>query len=177
MHHPARRMVALLTALLVMTGVAPMTSASAAAVPRVPDYGPQIDAHAKYEAENTCLYPKVQPGVLKVRDLIKATYGPYASSTWDFHTTRSCSGTGSSGHHQGRALDWMLDSGNAAERDVADSYLKWLLATDRYGNKHAMARRMGVMNIIWNRQIFDLYRPADGWKPYTGPTRTPTTST
>lgn len=62
MHHPARRMFALLTALLVMTGVAPMTSASAAAVPKVLDYGAQIDAYAKYEAENTCLYPRSSPG-------------------------------------------------------------------------------------------------------------------
>ena len=169
MRQLVRRLVALLSVLAVAAAISPMSAASAAPpVPKVPDYGTQIDAYSKYEAETQCLYPQVQPGVLKMRDLIKATYGSYASSAYDFHTTRYCSGSGSSGHHEGRALDWMLNASNTAEREVADSYLAWLLATDKYGNKHAMARRMGVMYIIWNKKVFGLYRPADGWQPYTG---------
>lgn len=61
MRHLVRRLVALLSVLVVLAGVAPMTSASAAAVPTVPDYGPQTDAYATYEAETQCLCPKVTP--------------------------------------------------------------------------------------------------------------------
>jgi putative cell wall-binding protein len=146
--------------------VGPVTAASATPTPSVPDYGPDIDAYADYEAEDSCRYPEVQPGVLEVQGLIEDTYGSYARS---FHTTRYCSGSGgSSGHHEGRALDWMLDAYDGDERAIAESYLDWLLATDKYGNEHAMARRMGLTYIIWNRQIFRMYRPSVGWQPYTG---------
>jgi hypothetical protein len=45
--------------------------------------------------------------------------------------------------------------------------LNWLLATDQYNNKHAMARRLGIMYIIWNRQIWASSRASEGWRPYT----------
>ena len=31
-----------------------------------------------------------------------------------------------------------------------------------------MARRLGVMDPIWTRQIFRMYRANEGWTPYTG---------
>jgi len=70
-------------------------------------------------------------------------------------------------HEEGRALDYMLDANNAADRAVANDFLGWLLATDQYGNQHAMARRLGVMYIIWNRQIWGAYRASEGWRTYS----------
>ena len=53
-------------------------------------------------------------------------------------------------HAEGRALDWHLDARSAADRHAADRLIKLLLAPDRAGNRHALARRMGIQEIIWN---------------------------
>jgi hypothetical protein len=53
-------------------------------------------------------------------------------------------------HAEGRALDWHLDVGDPADRSAARDVIRLLLATDRAGNEHALARRMGVQEIIWD---------------------------
>jgi hypothetical protein len=53
-------------------------------------------------------------------------------------------------HAEGRALDWHLDVHNAGDRRAARKLILTLLATDKAGNPHALARRMGVQEIIWN---------------------------
>jgi hypothetical protein len=55
----------------------------------------------------------------------------------------------------------------AAEKAQVEDFLGWLLATDRYGNQHAMARRTGVMYLVWNNKMWRAYRPKDGWQPQT----------
>ena len=82
--------------------------------------------------------------------------------------TRPCSGTGSSGHHAGRAVDWTRNAALPDQKAQADDFIAWLLATDAYGNPHANARRLGVSYIIWNTQMFRLYDVGRGWQPYTG---------
>jgi hypothetical protein len=53
-------------------------------------------------------------------------------------------------HSEGRALDWHLDARNAADRRAGTRLIGLLLAPDRAGNAHALARRMGVQEIIWD---------------------------
>jgi hypothetical protein len=53
-------------------------------------------------------------------------------------------------HSEGRALDWHLDAGDPTDRRAARRFIRLLLATDRAGNRHALARRMGIQEIIWN---------------------------
>ena len=53
-------------------------------------------------------------------------------------------------HAEGRALDWHLDARNRGERRAANRLIKLLLAPDRQGNPHALARRMGIQEIIFN---------------------------
>jgi hypothetical protein len=53
-------------------------------------------------------------------------------------------------HAEGRAVDWHLDSAVPADRRAARALIALLLATDRSGNPHALARRMGVQELIWN---------------------------
>jgi len=53
-------------------------------------------------------------------------------------------------HAEGRAIDWHLSVHVAADRRAARRLILMLLATDRVGNTHALARRMGVQEIIWN---------------------------
>jgi hypothetical protein len=53
-------------------------------------------------------------------------------------------------HAEGRAIDWHLDAHKRADRRAARRLIMTLLATDRVGNPHALARRMGVQEIIWD---------------------------
>ena len=53
-------------------------------------------------------------------------------------------------HAEGRAIDWHLDARNAADRRAGRRLIKLLLAPDRLGNPHALARRMGIQEIIWD---------------------------
>jgi hypothetical protein len=53
-------------------------------------------------------------------------------------------------HAEGRAVDWHLDAARAADRPEARRLIELFLATDSAGNAHALARRMGIQEIIWN---------------------------
>jgi hypothetical protein len=53
-------------------------------------------------------------------------------------------------HSEGRAIDWHLDARNPADRRAGRRLIKLLLAPDGAGNPHALARRMGVQEIIWD---------------------------
>jgi hypothetical protein len=53
-------------------------------------------------------------------------------------------------HADGRALDWHLDVHDKRDRAEAWRLIGMLLAPDRVGNPEALARRMGVQEIIWD---------------------------
>jgi hypothetical protein len=127
--------------------------------PVVPSFGAEIDDYAKYDGQKTCESSE-KPGVKAFRDLILATY-PCTSSSG---ISRECSSGGTSEHKEGRAWDWGLDYPHPA----ATALLAWLTATDARGNSHAMARRFGIMYMIWNRQIWKAYQAEKGWQHYTG---------
>lgn len=118
-----------------------------------------IDDYAAYDGQDTCLSTE-QPGVVAFRELVMATY-PCTSAGG---ILRDCAAGGTSEHKEGRAWDWMVDVGDRAPEDL----LAWLLAPDASGNTHAMARRLGLMYIVWNRQIWRAYRAEEGWLPYSG---------
>ncbi|HEX6682138.1 MAG TPA: VCBS repeat-containing protein [Candidatus Limnocylindrales bacterium] len=155
-----RRAAVLLAAVAAALMIAP---SAAQAAPPTPAFGPAIDAYAAYDGQNTC-DPTAKPGVVGFRDLLNRTYGTHTSGI-----SRACDSGGTSEHKEGRALDYHFNYGNPAQRADAADLLAWLLATDRYGNRHAMARRLGMMYIIWNHQIWEAYRPGAGWQAYTGP--------
>jgi len=123
----------------------------------------QIEPYPAYDGQSTCS-PSPKPGMVSFKDMFLRAY-PGSGS---YGISRDCSVGGTSEHKEGRAWDWALDAGSAADRRIADAAIAWLLATDQYGHRHAMARRLGVMYIIWNRRIFKLYQPNEGWQPYSG---------
>ena len=151
--------------LVVLVAIGGSSPARAAAVPPTRDFGAAIDTYSAYEPENTC-DPTEKPGPQAVRQLILATYGSMQSTD----ITRPCAanGTATDGHQAGRALDWMRNAADPVQKDQVDSFVSWLLADDKYGNHQAMARRLGVMYMIWNRQMFRMYDVGRGWQPYTG---------
>lgn len=53
-------------------------------------------------------------------------------------------------HAEGRAVDWALDVDVSAQRREAERLIALFLAPDRLGQPQALARRMGVEEIIWD---------------------------
>jgi hypothetical protein len=129
--------------------------------PDTPNFSKAIEAYAPYEGGQFC-EPVDRPGAVKIARLIRATYGQDEA----IGIARNACYT-TSEHNDGRALDWMVDATTRAGRAKADAFLDWLLATDKYGNKNAMARRLGVMYIIHDHRIWRSYSPV-GWGPYSG---------
>ncbi|MFI2238340.1 hypothetical protein [Streptomyces chrestomyceticus] len=129
--------------------------------PTAPDFGPRIDPYAPYDPQRDC-DPTAKPGVTGFRDLVLAAY----AGTRDLGISRSCGSGGQSEHKEGRAWDWGVEVNGQAH--LADDLINWLHATDRHGNPHALARRFGIMYMIWNRRIWMANRPDAGWQPYRG---------
>ncbi|MFI9450805.1 FG-GAP repeat domain-containing protein [Amycolatopsis sp. NPDC052450] len=140
--------------------VAVLAPPASAALP-TPAFGPAIDGYAKYVGQTTC-DPDPKPGVEGFRDILTAEYGRGGG------ISRDCGADGQSEHKEGRALDAWFDAGNSTQKAQATEVLNWLFATDQHGNTHARARRLGIMYIIWNHQIWRAYEPSKGWQNYTG---------
>ncbi|GIH06839.1 hypothetical protein Rhe02_49060 [Rhizocola hellebori] len=149
---------------MIATAIASAGAATSVGIGLVPvaqiaPLGSKIDAYAVYDAQNTC-DPVAKPGVVAVKDLLNDNFGKHS---WGID--RACDVGGTSEHKEGRALDYMLDAADPKQRQTAQSILDWLLATDEQGNAHANARRLGVMYIIWDRQMWKAFSPKLGWQP------------
>ena len=71
-----------------------------------------------------------------------AFWGSYRCEKWGKHSA--------SLHAENRAIDWHLDAFNSADRRAADKLIRLLLAPDSAGNPQALARRMGIEELIWD---------------------------
>ena len=69
-------------------------------------------------------------------------WGSYRCEKWGKHSA--------SLHAENRAIDWHLDVAVKADRKAADKLIRLLLAPDKAGNPQALARRMGVEELIWD---------------------------
>ena len=136
--------VALAAVLALLLGAAP-----ASAVP--------VEDYASYQPQTRCR-PHAKPGTRVLGDWMVATYGGASGGI-----SRACT-TSTSEHQEGRAFDWTLDAAKRADRLRAKAFLTAVLATDRLGNAHARARRMGIMYVIWNDRMWsawDEFAPED----------------
>lgn len=102
-----------------------------------------------------------QPGA---EALLKAIAARYRGRGEIFACRPVHGGSRLSMHAEGRAVDW-FPADPADGRRIAD----WLLAPDGTGNEHALARRMGVQELIFDRRVWTARRHAEGWREYTGP--------
>jgi len=50
-----------------------------------------------------------------------------------------------------------MDATRRRDRGEVDRFLARLFASDRDGNAHALARRMGIMYVIWNDHLYASY--------------------
>ncbi|WP_232678176.1 hypothetical protein [Nocardioides sp. R-C-SC26] len=120
------------------------TLPTAAAAPAVEDY-------PGYQPASHCS-PRPRVGTTLLSTFIVRRYGGAFGGI-----SRRCGGS-TSEHTEGRAFDWTVSARTAAGRATARALLDDLFATDRFGNDDALARRMGVMYVIWNDRIYSAGR-------------------
>jgi hypothetical protein len=115
------------------------------------DTPPPIEDYASYDPQTTCA-KSPKPGSVVLGEYLVATYGGGGGAV-----NRSCKSGGTSEHKDGRAIDWMLDATVKDDRSLAKQFLADAFATDEEGNTHALARRMGIMYIIWNDHMYSAW--------------------
>jgi hypothetical protein len=161
------RLAAIVCTLALTTGLAAAVDAPAAAVapptPRVPTGLPAAIEPLGGYVEQVACRPKARFGTLRLAQLLARTYRNYTATS--YATGYACGTDGTrSEHYDGRAIDWMVDVHNARQHAAAKSLIAWLLATDRAGNRFAMARRLGVMYLIYDNRMWGAW---DGrWEEY-----------
>jgi hypothetical protein len=158
----------LAAALASAAACSPVTSAGTTNTPHTRTFTAAIESSVPYvAATKKCVAKNAydKPGPTNFRNLLLATYGTNVGGKTVFTgITRPCDGTVSE-HAEGRALDWGMDYRVPAMRTDGKTILRWLFATDSYGHTFAMAKRLGIMYVIWNKQIYGSwndYKP----KPY-----------
>ncbi|HEX8103697.1 MAG TPA: hypothetical protein VF533_13860 [Solirubrobacteraceae bacterium] len=111
---------------------------------------------AVYDPATHCA-KKPKPGMTRLVAWLDANaegvnWGTYRCEKW---------GKGSASlHAEGRAVDWHLDARDRAQRRAGQALIELLLAPDRAGNPQALARRMGVEELIWDCGYWSAGSPA-----------------
>ena len=118
-----------------------------AARPNPADALVDIPIEASTYDKATHCSPKSRPGVLKLTEWLEDNvrgvfWGSYRCEKWGKNEA--------SLHAENRAIDWHLDVDVPADRRAAEQLIDLLLATDAAGNTQALARRMGVEELIWD---------------------------
>jgi hypothetical protein len=132
------------------------------AAPATPNFNGGIEPFPEYDGQTTCS-PSTKPGMAAFMRIVYANYGGGSLGVG-----RGCGAGGQSEHKEGRAWDWAMNAGSAADRATVQRLMNWLFATDRQCNRYAVARRIGMMYIIWNHRMFRMYDVDRGWAPYSG---------
>ena len=104
----------------------------------------------------------VRPGMVALvgwlgRNVQGENWGTYRCEKWGPHEA--------SLHAENRAVDWHLDVRVPAQRAAGRALIETLLAPDRTGLPHALTRRMGVEEIIWDCSYWGA--GMDEFKPYS----------
>ena len=119
-----------------------------------------------YDGARKCTPKASRPGMLALQHWLERNsrgvfWGSYRCEKW---------GKGQASlHAENRAIDWHLDVSNRADERAAEKLIHLLLAPDTAGNPQALARRMGVEELIWDcgywsagMTQFTEYRPCYG---------------
>jgi hypothetical protein len=137
----ARRLAMLVLALAL---IAPAT-ASAAANPADALSTTAIDPY-RYDRATQCR-SKIPAGTLALKAWLGRNAG---GSFWGIQRCERWGKDSASLHAEGRAIDWHLNVHRRADKKEAARLIRLFMATDRAGNAHALARRMGIQGLIWN---------------------------
>ncbi len=162
----------LLSALLVLALARP-----AAAMVQLPEVVPPVPGNpadrllsvpiedSAYDGARKCT-PRSRPGMIALQRWLEDNsrgvfWGSYRCEKW---------GKGQASlHAENRAIDWHLDVSVPADKRAAEKLIRLLLASDAAGEPQALARRMGVEELIWDcgywsagMTQFTEYRPCYG---------------
>jgi hypothetical protein len=153
--------------LVVLCLAAPLSLAFASAAPawQNPANDPKLlnqpIEDSTYDTAHRC-HPRSTPGIR----MLTAWMGRhFRGESWGVYRCERLSKNSRSLHSEGRALDWHLEAKNPRDRRNAYFLISRLLATDANGNEHALARRMGIEELIFNCQSW--FAGADGLGPYS----------
>jgi hypothetical protein len=131
----------------------------AAAMVRLPDTLPPVAGNpadrllsvpiedSTYDPARTCTPKASRPGMQALQRWLQDNargvfWGSYRCEKW---------GKGQASlHAENRAIDWHLDVSDGADKRAAERLIRLLLAPDAAGNPQALARRMGVEELIWD---------------------------
>ena len=152
----ARRLLLLTLALLALV---PAT-ASASANPADALATTAIDAY-RYDRATSCR-SKVPAGTSALKSWLQRNAG---GTFWGIQRCERWGKDSASLHAEGRAIDWHLNVHRSADKREASRLIRLFLATDRAGNRHALARRMGIQELIWNCRSW--WSGGDGMRPYS----------
>jgi len=101
---------------------------------------------SEYDPATRCT-KKPKPGMTALIDWL----GDNAKGVfWGTYRCEKWGPKSASLHAEGRAVDWHLDVDVPADRREAKRLIALLLAPDKLGQPQALARRMGVEEIIWD---------------------------
>lgn len=160
-HRRAPSVLAVLATVL----AAPLLLASpAAAAPPTVSPSSAIEGLAPYQGQAVCA-PVARAGAVALRQLVLQHY----PGTGDSGIVRACTAAGASEHKEGRAWDWRVSTADPTHVAQVAEFTSWLLAPDEHGSTAAMARRLGIMYMVWDGKIWKSYQADKGWQPYAGP--------
>jgi hypothetical protein len=111
-----------------------------------------VEPYASYDPQTVCS-AWAKPGAKVLSRWIVAGYGGRQGAI-----ARACPGRSVSEHKEGRALDWTLSAASATDRARAARFLAAAFATGPSGERAELARRMGIMYVIWNDRMYAAYR-------------------
>jgi hypothetical protein len=114
-----------------------------------------------YDTAHRCR-PRTTPGIRLLTGWIDRHF---PGESWGVYRCERLDKDSRSLHSEGRALDWHLDARDKRSRRAANFLIERLLATDALGNTNALARRMGVQEIIFNCRSW--FSGSDGLGPYS----------
>jgi len=100
-----------------------------------------------YDPGRKCTPKASRPGMHALQRWLEANargvfWGSYRCEKWGKDQA--------SLHAENRAIDWHLDVSVPADRRAAERLIRLLLTPDAAGNPQALARRMGVEELIWD---------------------------
>ena len=110
-----------------------------------------VEPYASYDGQTTCS-PAAKKGTVALGHYLVSTYGGRFGGI-----SRSCAGKAVSEHKEGRAFDWMLNARKKKDRTRAARFLHDAFATGPSGQPAELARRMGIMYVIFNDRIYAAY--------------------
>ncbi len=146
-----------------MTPLAVLTTMPAGPSPLTVPYA-TVDVFPAYDPQVFC-DPTPKPGTEYLARLAISYFGAGHLSG----ISRDCSVGPTSEHKEGRAFDWALSVGVPEEKAAGDAFAQWLTAVGPDGKVAYNARRLGVMYLIWNEQIWLNSDANASWHAYHGP--------